>query len=596
MAPLTITKVPAPHDGIDLVSTPDSMSSTRAPWMENFLVGNYGKLPVRGAVEVVGTDAGATALTRQPVSLVRDPVQLAYWVTRAGDVPITGRIRPDEIPYRVAATNADLDVGTTKHNAAATVLTGGNFFGRGATANRSCWGFEYSAAVSTQDVPILNGPRQWKRSLARLSNGALTLFDHTKAPACGVDVEVHNNLLWVLGGYQAASVPASAAWTSSCLFFTGGGDAAIWGAPATFGDLTTDGNLRYGTDRDWRNVSNVINRIEIPGSDEGKALVRLGNNLVVFKERSIWVLYGSDEDSYTLRNVTSDIGLWDRDSIVETDGGIYFMSSRGYEFFDGSSVISVSEMISPLFDDMRNRPFYFRRATAGVVSGNYLEVRIENVSVFRTAMAMLLHRSTRNWTSFTGSGFSLRSICLREGGQFIEADKTWTYALVDGVSNHLVTSTFEATRSDAIVYYRPLKLGGIGYRSQIHRVFLDTKATIFGAPGDTSRLVWTWQGESTTDVRYINGETTPRIFSETIHATAATLPWSSLGYALTRFWQGRHNVVDVFDEVDDIMFVVRYAGGVNPGAPSRAEIREGAVEWAAAAPSKSAQLRESVPR
>ena len=596
MAPLTLTKMPAPHDGIDLMSAPDSMSPTRAPWMENFLIGNYGRLPVRAELEVAATNTAASALTREPLSLVRDPVTAdTFWITRGGDTPITGDVRPDEIPYRVAAAKANLDVGTTTIWNGSTALTGANFFGRGATTSRSCWGFEYSSSTNqdTQDAPVLNGPRQWQRSLVRLSGGVATLFNYTQAPTCGIDVEVHNNLLWVLGGYPAAVTTEQ--WSSSCLFWTGGGDAAIWGGATTFGDLTDDGNLRYGTSRDWRNNSNVINRIEIPGSDNGKAIVRLGSNLVIFKERSIWILYGTDEDSYTLRNVTSEIGLWDRDSVVEADGGIYFQSSRGYEFFDGSGISTVSELIGPLFDDLRFRPFYFRRTTAGVVSNNYIEIRMENVAVSKPCLSMAVHRPTRNWTSFSGTYHNSRAAFAREGNYFTQIDKTVGTSQLEGIQHHIYTSLVDLTRSSASVIYRPVQLAGMTHRAQLHRAFLDTKASAFGNPGEDFRNVWTWSGHSTSDVRNSNGQSTPKVFTSQIPAQPATLPWSEFGYNLTKHWQGKRSQVDLFEEVDDIFFIVSFTPGT-PNSPVRAELRTGGVEWSMAAPSKTIQVRESVPR
>jgi len=579
---LKSVNVPPPHDGIDLVSTPDGMSSTRAPWMENFLVGNYGRLPVRGPAQTQYIETSGHKL-KDPMSFFKDPVSGTPYITRANALAIN-KIRPDEIPYKTAAANSDLDRGATQVAYGNTTLIAA-VYGRGANVNRSTYLFEYHNAAfeSTQDAPVLNGPRQWKRRLMALSNAVLTTYGITQAPSCGVDVETHLNRVFVLGGYPPAVT--SEAWTSSCLFFMGK-------------DLNADGGPLTGTDTDWRDTSGRINRIEIPGLDNGKAIVRINQNLVIFKEKSIWVLYGSGPDSFTLRNVTSDIGLWDRDSLVEADGGVYFRSTRGIEFFDGTTVTSVSETIGSVFDDLQVNPFYANRCTAGLVSQNYIEFRMENLSTYRPSISFLLHRPTRNWTVFTGAGYGYRALYLRDGLWFAERDVTYTCRLIEATANHLVTANVDIPRVDAVAYYKPIRPGQQTYIAQFHRAFLDTKAVAFNYGYDSAAAfdVWEWFAQSSSEPDFAAASS--QMFNRKIKSQAATAPWSPGGYGVSSYWNGRRDVVDFYAEAEDIFFVVKYTGSPVGMAtpPVRAEIRGGAVEYQITDQRWNAPLRLSNPR
>jgi hypothetical protein len=95
---------------------------------------------------------------------------------------------------------------------------------------------------------------------------------------------------------------------------------------------------------DWTDdVSGLTNQIIVGESnDRLVALGHVGKQLAIFKDGSIWVLSGLTPASFTLNRITSAWGCLDRESVVDLDDGCFFLSSRGYAYFDGSAVIDVS--------------------------------------------------------------------------------------------------------------------------------------------------------------------------------------------------------------------------------------------------------------
>lgn len=76
------------------------------------------------------------------------------------------------------------------------------------------------------------------------------------------------------------------------------------------------------------------------------AIKSLGDKLVIFKQRSIWVLYVTGSPvNWRLSLVTSLIGCVDFKSVVEINGLIYFLSNNGVYRTDGTIVELISQAI-----------------------------------------------------------------------------------------------------------------------------------------------------------------------------------------------------------------------------------------------------------
>lgn len=95
---------------------------------------------------------------------------------------------------------------------------------------------------------------------------------------------------------------------------------------------------------DWDTANNA-GTIIIPSGkgDTGTGLYSLNNTLYVFQRRAIWRIYGNSPANFELRNVTNEIGMIDKRTLVEWGDLLVFLSDKGVYLFDGSNLKNVSE-------------------------------------------------------------------------------------------------------------------------------------------------------------------------------------------------------------------------------------------------------------
>lgn len=78
--------------------------------------------------------------------------------------------------------------------------------------------------------------------------------------------------------------------------------------------------------------------------------------LYVFKEDSIWSVDGLTKDTFNVSSVTRGVGCYSGQSIVPTDGAVYFLGEDSILAFDGKQVGDAGERIRPLMQSrVRNR-------------------------------------------------------------------------------------------------------------------------------------------------------------------------------------------------------------------------------------------------
>lgn len=97
---------------------------------------------------------------------------------------------------------------------------------------------------------------------------------------------------------------------------------------------------------DW-DTSNNAGEIIIPSGrgDAGTGLYSLNGALYIFQRRAIWRLYGNSPANFELRNVTNEIGMIDRRTLIEWNDVLIFLSDSGVIMFDGSNVKNLTENI-----------------------------------------------------------------------------------------------------------------------------------------------------------------------------------------------------------------------------------------------------------
>lgn len=104
------------------------------------------------------------------------------------------------------------------------------------------------------------------------------------------------------------------------------------------------GTIERWWDADWADVDR----------DDGTDVVcvkSLGERLVIFKERSIWIAaYTGDTDvPYVLSKTPSNVGCIARDSVQEVNNGLIFLSYDGLWYFDGSNSTKISDKLNYTF-------------------------------------------------------------------------------------------------------------------------------------------------------------------------------------------------------------------------------------------------------
>lgn len=107
---------------------------------------------------------------------------------------------------------------------------------------------------------------------------------------------------------------------------------------------------------DWDSASNA-GAIIIPSGkgDTGTGLYSLGNVLLVFQRRAVWGLYGNSPGNFELRNITNEVGMIDKRTLVEWNDVLVFLSDKGIMMFDGSNVRNLSDgAVNNFIDDWAN--------------------------------------------------------------------------------------------------------------------------------------------------------------------------------------------------------------------------------------------------
>lgn len=122
-----------------------------------------------------------------------------------------------------------------------------------------------------------------------------------------------------------------------------------------FSVLDTSVTEDHFNDWDTSNNSGVIN-IPAGKGDTGTGLYALGNALFVFQRRAIWAVYGNSPANFELRNITNEIGLINKKTLVEYNDVLLFLSDSGVYMFDGSNLKNISDgVVNTSIDSWANK-------------------------------------------------------------------------------------------------------------------------------------------------------------------------------------------------------------------------------------------------
>lgn len=155
------------------------------------------------------------------------------------------------------------------------------------------------------------------------------------------------------------------------------------------GNVLVSSNRRatrlYWSSLDDAETWDAADFVEI-GLDDGQeitALKALGDRLVIFKERSIYIglFTGDPEIPFVFKKTQSSVGAISRHSIQEINNGLVFLSYDGLYFFDGITSTKISDRINTTLQGYSKGRFQY------AVSGYQREFN-------------------RYWIAFTSSGSS----------------------------------------------------------------------------------------------------------------------------------------------------------------------------------------------
>lgn len=114
------------------------------------------------------------------------------------------------------------------------------------------------------------------------------------------------------------------------------------------------GNLLYYSELGRPDIVHVESFLQVGGAGDITALVSFLDNLVIFKENSIWLLTGDAIESFELIVVVPDNGAFNHRCALEVDNVVFHMSHKGLYVFNGQASEYLSRQIEPLWLDLQN--------------------------------------------------------------------------------------------------------------------------------------------------------------------------------------------------------------------------------------------------
>jgi hypothetical protein len=93
--------------------------------------------------------------------------------------------------------------------------------------------------------------------------------------------------------------------------------------------------------------------IDVNGGGNGiTGLSVVNGNLVIFKPRAIYVLFGYNSDTFQIVELSSDLGIHSKQQLAQTENGVYFyVRNNGIYFYNGSSIKYMFDNLKPIFDN-----------------------------------------------------------------------------------------------------------------------------------------------------------------------------------------------------------------------------------------------------
>lgn len=406
MGSKAIETIPPAVRGLDNTSSPGTVPEGFAPVLRNLLVHREGLLPMRGPIHDTVSRALGTNEIITGAWVFNDNILVSRMAKSA-----TAKQEPWTTPYRKAAASTDLARASTTMKLVN--LTAGSVTdvasasssadiigGRGARIGAYVYGFAYDVNTGTNPAVSEQGGNLYRRRFLRWdgSTTAPTVDDGTGGPEGGQDVIAHLNRIWALGGRDNPSLAPGLIEFNSVYY------SDLFG-PTTMSDDTF-----------WKETTNSNKTIVDSDNpnDFGVGFALQDQNLMVFKRRSIHILYGYSPSTFQWRPLTYELGCVDRRSIVQHAGSVYWMSDQGIHSYDGQEIHShelhapiEQDLVSAIAQTVGDSGVDGGRAIGTILPNEYALFAVSKQNTLTGAQAAepaqfsaLLHCPTGRWTTF----------------------------------------------------------------------------------------------------------------------------------------------------------------------------------------------------
>ncbi len=563
MSQLYLETVPVGYAGLDTEAAADSVFKGACPDLENFLVHHEQKSVLRGPIAdhnelVLGaSEIIAGVWSRGQVSLVSLYEQDATAVREPWRAPLLYSTAAQLAQPETTMKLVDFLAMSVTDVASTTPYIIG---GRGVTIGGTTYGFAYSG--STTDTTSRGDIR--RRSMLAWDGTTTAPTEVVDAPDSGLDLKVHYNRLFVLGGRD---VPGSSTTHEfNTLYYSDTG-----------GPISADANS-------WRAPTGLTNKIVIDADDiddYGVGLAKVGQDLAIFKRNSLHILTGYDADTFALSTYSNDVGCVDARSIVEHADGVCFMSDEGYMYFDGSSLENISasirtELVSAVHNSVGDGWVDGGRCEAIKLPNHYTLVSTTIQETATGALdegsAFLYHEPTGRWSRFSsdatnytvpvGMGRNYETPFIFDGNNVVKIPYVTLPESADEADRGFDSVAGVPARIPAKFKSKLLQLGTPQYMAQFHRLLTDYNFVLMDGADDED---YGWF------ITVLNGDGT---------SVQPQYQVPVMGDPTNYLYRRRH-VQDSFGEASDVQVIVEWKDdgtGTTP-AISSAELYDCYVEY-----------------
>jgi hypothetical protein len=208
------------------------------------------------------------------------------------------------------------------------------------TGSGTSWNTSTNATAG-QYIKLPDG--KWYKIASISSNTSLEIeVDYQGSTASGQNYTISS---WgeVQGDLNSSTIPSGLVTPTGS--FIENHQNRIWnlsGNTLRFSALDTSIDGEHFNDWDTPNNAGAI---IIPSSkdDTGTGLYSFNGILYIFQRRAIWALVGNAPLNFELRNVSNEIGMTTRKSLVEYDDLLLFLSDLGVYIFDGTNLTNLTD-------------------------------------------------------------------------------------------------------------------------------------------------------------------------------------------------------------------------------------------------------------